>query len=68
MKYDFTKQELDYINENANFNDRQQEIFNRLTDKRGRQKVVKIAMEMYISERTVERSIKEIKKKILKIL
>lgn len=68
MKYDFTKQELDYINENANFNDRQQEIFNRLTDKHGRQKVIKIAMEMYISERTVEREIKEIKKKIMKIL
>lgn len=68
MKYDFTRKELDYINENANFNDRQQEIFNRLTDKHGRQKVIKIAMEMYISERTVEREIKEIKKKIMKIL
>jgi hypothetical protein len=33
MKYDFTQKELDYINENARFNDRQQEIFNRLTDK-----------------------------------
>lgn len=68
MKYDFTKKELDFINENANFNDRQQKIFDRLTDRRGRQKVVKIALEMNLSERTVQRSIKEIKKKILKIL
>lgn len=68
MKYDFIQKELDYINQNANFNDRQQEIFNRLTDKRGRQKVVKIALEMCLSERTVERDIKEIKNKILKIL
>lgn len=68
MNYDFTKNELDFINENANFNDRQQEIFNRLTDKRGRQKIVKIAMEMCLSERTVSREIKSIKKKILKIV
>ena len=68
MNYDFTKNELDFINENANFNDRQQEIFNRLTDKHGRQKIVKIAMEMCLSERTVSREIKSIKKKILKIV
>lgn len=68
MNYDFTKNELDFINENANFNDRQQEIFNRLTDKHGRQKIVKISMEMCLSERTVSREIKSIKKKILKII
>ena len=68
MKYDFTKKELDYINENARFNERQQEIFNRLTDIKGRQKIIKIALEMSLSERTVSREIKNIKKKILKIL
>lgn len=68
MNYDFTQKELDFINENARFNDRQQEIFDRLTDKRGRQKVVKIALEMNLSERTVERDIKQIKHKIYKIL
>lgn len=68
MKYDFTKKELDYINENARFNERQQEIFDRLTDIKGRQKIVKIALEMSLSERTVSREIKNIKKKILKIL
>lgn len=68
MNYDFIQKELDFINQNARFNDRQQEIFDRLTDKRGRQKVVKIALEMNLSERTVERDIKQIKHKIYKIL
>nr|DAJ75904.1 MAG TPA: response regulator [Caudoviricetes sp.] len=68
MKYDFTQKELDYINENARFNDRQQEIFDRLTDRHGRQKIVKIAIEMCLSERTISREIKSIKKKILKLI
>lgn len=68
MNYDFTKFELDYINENANFNDTQQEVFNRLTDKRGRQSIVQISMEMNISTATVSRVIKQIKHKILKII
>lgn len=68
MKYDFVQSELDFINANARFNDRQQEIFDRLTDKHGRQKVIKIAMEMHLSERTVAREIKAIKNKIYKIL
>ena len=42
MNFDFTKLELDYINEYANFNDIQQEVFDRLTDKHGRQTVKKI--------------------------
>lgn len=68
MKYDFIQSEIDFINANARFSDRQQEIFDRLTDKHGRQKVTKIAMEMYLSERTVAREIKNIKNKIYKIL
>lgn len=68
MNYDFTKKELDFINENARFNDRQQEIFNKLTDIHGRQKIYQIAMEMDMSTRTVDREIRKIKKKILKIL
>ena len=68
MTYDFTKGELDFIIENANFNDRQLEIFNRLTDRRGRQTVVQMSMEMNIGTSTVDREIKKIKKKIYKIL
>lgn len=68
MIYDFTKYELEYIIENANFDDRQLEVFNRLTDKHGRQSIVQISMEMNMSTATVSRTIKRIKKKILKIL
>ena len=67
-KLDFTKFELDYILQNANFNDIQLRIFNRLTDKVGRQKIVKIAIEENISERTVSRIIKQIKNKIKRLL
>ena len=67
-KFDFTKIELDYILQNANFNDIQLKVFNRLTDKVGRQKIVKIAIEENISERTVSRIIKQIKNKIKRLL
>lgn len=67
-KFDFTKIELDYILQNANFNDIQLRIFNRLTDKVGRQKIVKIAIEENMSERTVSRIIKQIKNKIKRLL
>ena len=67
-KLDFTKFELDYILQNANFNDIQLRIFKRLTDKYDRQKIVKIAMEENISERTVSRIIKQIKNKIKRLL
>ena len=68
MTLDFTKPELDYILQNANFNDIQLRIFKRLTDKYGRQKIVKIAIEENISERTVSRIIKQIKNKIKRLL
>ena len=68
MNYDFTKKELDYINENARFNEIQQRVFDRLTDRKGRQTIVKISMEENISTATVSRIIKQIKKKILRLL
>ena len=67
-KFDFTKFELDYILQNANFNDIQLKIFKRLTDKQGRQKIVKISIEENISERTVSRIIKQIKNRIKRLL
>lgn len=68
MNYDFVKAEIDFINENANFNQEQQEVFNRLTDRRGRQSIVQISMEMNISTATTSRIIKQVKDKIIKIL
>lgn len=57
-KFDFTINELKFILSNANFNDIQLKVFNRLTDKHGRQKIYQIAMEENISEITVCRIIK----------
>lgn len=67
-KFDFTKPELEYIIKNANFNEQQERIFKRLTDRRGRQSIVQISFEENISTATVSRIIKQIKKKILRIL
>lgn len=68
MNYDFTKQELEYILENARFNDIQLRVFNRLTDIHGRQSIVQISMEENISTATVSRIIKQIKNKIKRLL
>lgn len=67
-KFDFTTFELNYIIKNANFNDFQLEVFKRLTDPKGRQTIVKMAMELNTSESTIKRNIKQIKKKILRTL
>lgn len=68
MTYDFTKKELDFILENANFTEQQQKVFNRLTDRKGRQTIVQISIEENISTATVSRIIKQIKKKIYRLL
>ena len=68
MKFDFTKPELDYILENANFTIEEEQIFKMLTSKYGRASIVNIAIKMNMSESTVKRRIKQIKHKIIKIL
>lgn len=68
VKFDFIQSELDYILENARFNQIQRKVFNRLTDIDGRQSIVKISIEEHISTATVSRIIKQIKKKILRLL
>ena len=68
VKFDFTKFELDYILENANFTEEQEKIFKMLTGKYGRQSVISISMQMNMSESTVKRRIKQIKSKILRLL
>lgn len=67
-KFDFTKPELEYIKENANFNDEQMSIFEMLTHRTGRKSIIYISMQMNMSESTTKRRIKEIKKKILRII
>lgn len=68
MNYDFTKKELDYILENANFTEEQEKIFKMLTSRYGRATIVNISIKMHMSESTVKRRIKQIKHKIIKIL
>ena len=68
VKFDFTQFELDYILKNANFTEEQEQIFKMITDRTGRKTVVCISMTLHISESTVNRRIKKIKKKILKLL
>ena len=68
MKYDFTKKELDYILENANFTEEQEKIFKMLTSRYGRATIVNISLTMNMSESTVKRRIKQIKHKILRLL
>ena len=68
INFDFTTPELEYILANARFNDIQRKVFSRLTDIDGRQSIVKISIEEHISTSTVSRIIKQIKKKILRLL
>lgn len=68
INFDFTTPELEYILANARFNDIQRKVFSRLVDINGRQTIVQISLGENISTATVSRIIKQIKKKILKIL
>lgn len=66
---DFTKQEYDYFIENCGFTDRQIEILNL---RRKGMSIVQISMYegkyLPISTRTVDREIRKIKHKILKVI
>lgn len=65
---DFTKPELEYIKENANFTIEELTIFEMLTGKYGRETIVYIADKMNLSTATVSRRIKKIKNKIKKLI
>lgn len=68
INFDFTRNELEYILENANFTIEQEEIFKMLTSKYGRASIVNISIKMNMSESTVKRRIKQIKNKIIRLL
>ena len=65
---DFTKPELEYIKENANFTIEELTIFEMLTGKYGRETIVYIADKTNLSTATVSRRIKKIKSKIKKLI
>ena len=65
---DFTKPELKYIKENANFTVEELTIFEMLTGKYGRETIIYIANKTNLSTATVSRRIKKIKSKIKKLI
>lgn len=65
MKFEFTEDEYNEIVKKAMLNEELAQIFKmRIMD----YSIIKISMEMHMSTRTVNRRIKELKKKILKVL
>lgn len=65
MKFsDFTKPELEKIIENANFTEEEVRIFKLLSQGRS---ITEIAMRLSVCDRTVNRKINKIKKKISKL-
>lgn len=68
MTLDFTKPELEYIKENANFTVEELTIFEMLTGKYGRETIVYIANKTNLSTATVIRRINKIKRKIKKLI
>ena len=63
--FEFTKEEFDYICEKAMLNDELTKIFEmKIRD----YSITKIAMELNMSESTVNRRIKELKRKIMKVI
>ena len=68
MTLDFTKPELEYIKDNANFTVEELKIFEMLTSKYGRETIVYIANKTNLSTATVSRRIKKIKSKIKRLI
>ncbi len=64
-KFDFNKSEYDYIVEQCNFTERQRQI---LDLRRKGSTVLSIGFKLYLSERTISREIREIKRKICKLI
>ena len=65
MRFEYTKEEFEYIVDKAMLNEELTKIFEmRIKD----YSITKIAMELNMSESTVNRRIKQLKKKILKVI
>ncbi len=62
---DFNKAEYEYFVENCNFTDRELEVFNL---RRKGKTYIEISLALHISDSTVKRDLKKIKRKIIKII
>lgn len=64
-RLDFNKKEYEYFIENCNFTDRQKEI---LDLRRKGKSIVEISLKIPVSTRTVDREIRKIKNKIIRLI
>jgi len=65
MRFEFTKKEYEYFVNNCFFSEEEEQILYLRLKGNG---IVKISLELNMSESTVSRRIKSIKKKILKVI
>ena len=65
VKFDFTRKEYDYFCEQCMFSELQEQILEMKIKEKSN---VQISMSLHISEPTVTREVRKIKKKILKVL
>lgn len=64
-KLDFNKSEYEYFLENCNFTRRQLQLLNL---RRQGYSIIEISLRVHLSESTVKRELKEIKRKIIKAI
>lgn len=67
VNFDMIQADKDFYLKNCNFNELQENIFNDLTGKRPLT-IIQISMKENISDRTVDRNIRQIKLKMLKAI
>ena len=67
VNFDMIQADKDFYLANCNFNELQENIFNDLTGKRPLS-IIQISMKENISDRTVDRNIRQIKLKMLKAI
>ena len=67
VNFDMIQADKDFYLNNCNFNELQESIFNDLTGKRPLT-IIQISMKENISDRTVDRNIRQIKLKMLKAI
>lgn len=65
LKKEFTKPECDYFRRECNFTDEERAVFDLRVAARS---VVEISMSLHLSEATVYRRLRNIKRKIVKVL
>lgn len=66
--FDFTRLELEYIREYANFTQEDEKIFEMLTTEAGRTPITIIANSLHLSDASIKKKIRYIKDKIKRLI